>query len=59
MKKLMAVLALLMMSACDDPSIPDPRIRYDPPPPVLVKPAEKLKPIPTETPSENSNQNDN
>lgn len=48
MKKLMAVLALLMMSACDKPELPDPRVRYDPPPAELMKPAEKLKPIPRE-----------
>ena len=47
MKKLMAVLALVMMSACDKPSLPDPRVRYDPPPAELMKPAEKLKTIPT------------
>ena len=46
MRKLMAVLALMMMSACDKPSIPDPRVRYDPPPAVLMTPAEKLKTIP-------------
>ena len=55
MKKLMAVLALLTMSACDEPSLPDPRIRYDPPPAELTKPAQDLKTIPTEKPSENNN----
>lgn len=59
MKKLMAVLALMMMSACVKPSLPDPRVRYDPPPAVLVKPAAKLKTIPTETSNEIENKNDN
>lgn len=59
MKKLMAVLALLMMSACAKPSISDPRVRYNPPPAVLMTPAEKLKTIPVkETPNENQ-QKDN
>ena len=47
MKKLLVALALVMMSACDKPSLPDPRVRFDPPPAELMKPAEKLKTIPT------------
>lgn len=55
MKKLMIAVALLMTSACDKPELPDPRIRYDPPPAEFMKPAKKLKTIPTETTRENNN----
>jgi hypothetical protein len=54
MKKVMLALALLTMSACTKPTLPEPRVQIDLPPAELLKPAEKLKTIPVkETPSEN------
>lgn len=46
--KLIAILAALMLvSACGTPKLPDPTVKYPPPPAELMKPAPKLETIKT------------